>query len=136
MQTGAIQAAQFRNLVIISIRKRLLLKWSEFNHYSNKKAITIFRMVTASDSTDTEIQCLRYMVQISAVIVDADKTIASQMPSYKNYVQVSSEISLFTHPNGTISSVQIVQLVMIKMLSSAHCSGSILSVLCVTLSAF
>lgn len=38
------------------------------------------------------------MVPISTVIVDSDKTTASQLTSYKNYVQVSSEISPFTHP--------------------------------------
>lgn len=39
------------------------------------------------------------MVPFSAVIVDADKTIASQMTSLKIYVQAGSEISQFTHPN-------------------------------------
>lgn len=53
-------------------------------------------MVRASDSTDTESQFLRYMAPILTVIVDSDKAIVRQMTSYKNDVQVSSEISQFT----------------------------------------
>lgn len=75
------------------------LQWSAFNHNSNRKAIKILKMVRASDSTDTKSQYLRYTVPILTVIVDSDKTIVSQMTSYKNDVQVSSEISRFTHPN-------------------------------------
>lgn len=60
------------------------------------------------------------MVPFSAVTVDVDKTIASQMTSLKYYAQAGSEISQFTHQNWTTSSMQIMQLIMM-MLSSAHC---------------
>lgn len=39
------------------------------------------------------------MVLLSAAIVDADKTVARQIASLKNYAQAGSEISRFIHPN-------------------------------------
>lgn len=70
------------------------------------------------------------MVQISAAIVDADKTIANQMTSYKNYIQVSSEISVYSpkrndifYANSAIGNDK----------DAFLSSGSILSVLCITL---